>query len=299
MSQEQSTYSIPSVWQFVKTSLFVAIISAGICAIYFLIYESLSETPIPSPYDLQMVIYQTVFIVAINGLIHAGYRKRRTQNTYWFLFSTIVLLGVNLFMFLVLMDVRMMPSINEMEALYGVRKVPDVLLFLSAPIALVPCALGILMIPALVYKKVRNEVDNTVRPFQVESFRLFLTYSVIAAAIILINSTYFMLYKSSGGEMNEAFSYWTMIQMNLIMTGVASVLYMYLRAKMENGFAMYVILTICFTASVFFAGLPHPDGQPVYDESLWLNVPLSLISLFGELVGVPYVYSRLEKRSTD
>jgi hypothetical protein len=43
------------------------------------------------------------------------------------------------------------------------------------------------------------------------------------------------------------------------------------------------------------AGLSRVDGQPVFDESLILSIPIAIVSLTGELVGIPYFFKNLMK----
>lgn len=91
------------------------------------------------------------------------------------------------------------------------------------------------------------------------------------------------------------YTFWGMVQMTLVTTGIAVVLYLYITDTGKQGLTMYLILTICVTISGFLAGLPHPDGQPVYDDSLWLSVPLAAFSLIAEMVGIPLTVKFLRK----
>jgi hypothetical protein len=69
-----------------------------------------------------------------------------------------------------------------------------------------------------------------------------------------------------------------MMQMAFVLTAIGAMLYLYLRDNHKSSFIIYIILTVIIAWSAFLAGLPRLNGQPVYDQTLWLNIPLALLA---------------------
>lgn len=286
--------------EFLIVFAFTTLLAVVLTLVFFYLFDALSPLPIPNPIDYEYVIYQSLFIMLINGLTHAYWQRKADENTFGYLSSTLILAGFNLVIIFVLWDIRRMPSINEVKRLYGDSGVPDDLLWLSTPLVLVPALIGMFGIPY--FLRSRKQITQSTakrKVFQEKIIQLLKTYLLVAGLIITVNLIYYWAYQAIvDKEMQTDYSLDTMIQVNLVMTAIAALLYLYLLEYSENALSTYLLWTVIFTASAFLAGLPHPDGQPIYDESLWLNIPLALFSTLGELIGIPLVFKRLgdEKR---
>lgn len=288
--------ALPPWHRFLKSTLIILIIALTLNWMYYVLFKTTIKTPIPKPFGPNFILVQTVIAVLLNGYIHYYQRNYRIKNTFGFVMTIIILLIANLILCAFTWDIRMMPSINEMKRLYGEAHVPDILVNLSAPLALTPCILGMLGIPAIVYRKRSEQEVSLVKSYRSTAVQFVKVHLIVSTLIILANILYYGIYLSFGKHMpTGGFTLNTMVEMNLVTTAVAVVLYLYITDNGRQGLAIYIILTVCLTISTFLAGLPHPNGQPVYDDSLWLNIPLSAFSLIGETVGIPLVLKKLEK----
>ncbi len=283
-------------WQlFVKSTSLMLILALAVNLVYYLVFDLLIEVPIPAPYGLTSVFTHTTILILVNGYIHFKQRHNRKKNTFGYVSTLLMLLITNLVLCAFVYDIRMMPSINEMNRLYGEQRVPDILLLLSVPLAIIPSLFGIFGIPALIYRKLTQE-NNLVQTYRSKAYLFVKVYLILSSVLILVNIIYYSIYVRLGENMPlGGYTFWEMVQMTLVSTGLAVLLYLYITDSGKQGLTLYIILTICFTISGFLAGLPHPDGQPVYDESLWFSVPLTIFSLIVEMFGIPLAFKFLQK----
>jgi hypothetical protein len=295
MNQQPSDNSTPKLIHFIMAIAAVSAITVVVNLVYYYLWEMKTELPIPNPYTSTFIIVQTTVVVAISGMIHYWYRKRMLKSSFDYLSGLVLLFSVNAVFFYVQMDVRRLPSINEIKRLFGEAGAPEELLWLSAPIAASSALFGIFLIPLLTWRKVKSkEVKAKLRAYQLIAWRLVKSYITVATIIVCMNLLYYYLYERSGGRIPERrFSMETMLQMAWILTAVSAMLYLYLRDNAKNGLTIYLMLTIVIAYSAFLASLPNPNGQPIYDETLWLTIPLASFSLLGELVGIPYFFKDL------
>lgn len=284
----------PNWLTFIKSTSIMLLLALAVNLVYYFIFDLLAEVPIPAPFGITSIFIQTTMVILLNGFVHFKQRHSR-KNTFGYVSTLLILLIANLPFFIIFYDIRRMPSINEMIRLYGEERVPDILLLLSVPIAIFPCLFGIFGIPAFVYRKLKHE--NALVQTHRSSALLFLkVHLILSSLLILVNIIYSSIYIQLGDNMPlGGYTFWGMVQMTLVTTGIAVVLYLYITDTGKQGLTMYLILTICVTISGFLAGLPHPDGQPVYDDSLWLSVPLAAFSLIAEMVGIPLTVKFLRK----
>lgn len=283
-------------WQlFVKSTSIMLILALAVNLVYFLIFDLLVEVPIPAPFGLTSVFIHTAILILVNGYIHFKQRENRKKNTFGYVSTLLMLVITNLVLCAFVYDIRMMPSINEMNRLYGEQRVPDILLWLSVPLAIIPSLFGLFGIPAIIYRKLVHE-NNLVQSYRLKA-RLFVkVYLILSSVLILVNVIYYSIYIRLGENMpHGGFSFWEMIQMTLVSSGLAVLLYLYITDTGKQGLTLYIILTLCFTISGFLASLPHPNGQPIYDASLWLSVPLAIFSLIAEMIGIPLTFKYLKK----
>lgn len=273
------------------------LLALAVNLVYYFIFDLLVEVPIPAPFGVTSILIQTSIVILLNGFVHFKQRHNRKKNTFGYVSTLLILLIANLPFFTIFYDIRRMPSINEMIRLYGEERVPDILLLLSVPLAIIPCLFGIFGISGFVYRKLTHE--NALVQTHRSSALLFLkVHLILSSLLILVNIIYSSIYVQLGDNMPlGGYTFWGMVQMTLVTTGIAVVLYLYITDTGKQGLTMYLILTLCVTISGFLAGLPHPDGQPVYDDSLWLSVPLAVFSLIAEMVGIPLTVKFLRKFS--
>jgi len=296
MNGSYNTHSVPTWHIFVRSALIILIVAFLVNAIYYILFEVAVKTPIPAPYGLKFVLIQTTIVILVNCYIHYKQRISRKKNTFGFVNTLLTLVISNLVLCAFICDIRTMPSINELKRLYGEPRVPDILFALSAPAAIVPCLLGMFGIPAIVYRKRSEEEVSLVQSYRFKALQFVKVYLVISAILILANIIYYYAYIKLGKNMpTGGFSMDVMVEMTLVTTGVAVLLYIYITDNGRKALPMYIILTVCVTISTFLAGLPHPNGQPVYDDSLWLSVPLAALSMIAESFGIPLVFRNLEK----
>lgn len=295
MNSSPHPHSVPTWRIFVRSTFIILIIALVVNAIYYLLFKMAVKTPIPAPYGLKLVLIQTVIAMLLNGFIHYRQRTDRKKNTFSFVYTLLVLAITNMLFCAFTWDVGMMPSINEMKRLYGEPRVPGILFALSAPAALVPCLLGMFGIPALVYRKRSEEELNLVQSYRFKALQFVKVFLMISAILILANVLYYNAYVNFCNLSTGGFAMDIMIQMTLVTTAVAVLLYMYITDNGRKGLPIYIILTLCVTISTFQAGLPRPDGQPVYDESLWLSIPQAVLSMIAETFGIPRLFRKLEK----
>jgi hypothetical protein len=287
---------MPTWKAFVKSTLIILIIGLVVNTLYYILFGMAVKIPIPAPYGLKTVLIQTVIAVLLNGFIHYKQRITRNKNTFGFVYTLLVPAVINILFCAFMWDIRMMPSINEMNRLYGEPQVPDVLFGLSAPLAIIPCLLGMLGIPALVYSKRSAEESRLVQSYRSKALQLLKVHFIISMVLIVVNILFYNIYINLGENMPAGgFTYDVMVQMTLVTTGIAVLLYLYITDNGRKALSIYYILTVCITIAGFLAGLPHPNGQPVYDDSLWLNVPLAVFSFLAETFGIPFVFRKLEK----
>lgn len=280
---------------FVKSTTIMLLLALAVNFTYFLIFDLLVEVPIPAPYGLMTVIIHTTILILVNGYIHFKQQENRKKNTFGYVSTLLILVITNLVLCAFVYDIRMIPSINEMNRLYGEQRVPDILLLLSVPLAIIPSLFGIFGIPALIYRKLIQE-NNLVQSYRSKAYLFVKVYLILSSVLILVNIIYYSIYVRLGENMPlGGYTFWEMVQMTLVSTGLAVLLYLYITDTGKQGLTLYIILTLCFTISGFLAGLPHPNGQPVYDESLWLSVPLSIFSLIAEMIGIPLTFKFLKK----
>jgi len=297
MNNQNSVRSSVNLFDYLKAIVVVSVIATVVNLAYYHLWQFQTGIPVPSPYTDTHIIIQTIFVTVISGIVHIGHRKKREKSSFDYLSGLLILILINLAIFYVLMDVRRLPSINEIKRLFGDAGAPASLMWLSTPIALSSALFGIFMIPRLALKKVQNEERaSKIREYQTIARKLFQSYAIVCVIILCVNTLYYTLYVQLGGKMpSSGFSLSVMVQMALVLTAVAAMLYLYLRDNLKNGLAFYIMLTVIIAWSSFIAGLPRPSGQPVYDETLWLNVPIALFSAIGELVGIPYFFKDLMK----
>jgi hypothetical protein len=282
-------------WQiFVRSTLIILIVALMVNATYYILFGVMVETPIPEPFGLKYVLVQTLIVVLLNGYIHYQQRINRKKNTFGFLTAILTLTITNIVFCAFTLDVRTMPSINEMKLLYGEPNVPDILFSLSAPVAIVPCLLGMFAIPSIVYAKRSEEEVTLVQSYRSKIFQFAKVYLLLSAILILVSILYYYAYISLCNLSTGGFTMTETVQMTLVTTAVAVMLYIYITDNGRKGLPLYIVLSICITISTFLAGLPNPNGQPVYDESLWLSIPLAVFSLIAETFGIPIVFRNLE-----
>jgi hypothetical protein len=297
MNDQNSISSSASLFDYLKAIVIVSVIATVVNLAYYHLWQSLSGIPVPNPYTSTHIIIQTVFVMVISGIVHIGYRKKREKSSFDYLSGLLILILINLTIFYVLMDVRRLPSINEIKRLFGDAGAPATLLWLSAPIALSSALFGIFMIPKLALKKVEGKKsESKIKEYRKIARKLLQSYAIVCVIILCVNTLYYTLYVYLGGKLpSNGFSISVMVQMALVLTAVAAMLYLYLRDNLKNGLAFYIMLTVIIAWSAFLAGLPRPNGQPMYDETLWLNIPLAVFSAIGELVGIPFFFKDLMK----
>lgn len=296
MNKSPHPHTVPTWQAFLRSTLIILIIGLMVNTLYYVLFEMTVKIPIPEPYGLKFVLVQTIIVVLLNGFIHYKQRVARKKNTFGFVYTLLILAIVNLIFCTFTWNIGMMPSINEMNRLYGQPHVPDILFNLSAPAAVIPCLLGMFGIPAIVYAKRSPEEISLVQSYRSKALQFVKVHLIISIILILTNILYYNIYVNVDPTMpTGGFSYDIMLQMTLLTTGVAVLLYLYITDNGRKGLSIYIILTFCVTISTFLAGLPHPDGQPVYDDSLWLSIPLALFSLIAEMFGIPFVFRNLEK----
>ena len=153
------------------------------------------------------------------------------------------------------------------------------------------------MIPFLLSRKGKSDqMKSKIRSYQLIAIRLFRSYIIVTLIILSVNLLYYYLYKTLGGKIPQSgFSTEVMIQA-LVLTAVAAMLYLYLMDNTKNGKSIFFMLTIIIAYSTFLASLPSPEGQPIYDETLWLNIPIAIFSGVGELFGIPYFFKNRVKK---
>jgi hypothetical protein len=222
-------------------------------------------------------------------------RVQRVKNSFGFVYYVLVLLVVNGFIYMFSAGIEMNMSLNDKIRLYGAKEIPAILHGLLAPLAIGPSLLGIFGIPAMVYQGQRNSETERLRSYREKAMTGLKVCGLVSLISLIAHFTYYFLYVSLGENLPVGnFSIAELFQIVPVMTAVAVILYIYITDTGKKGMAIYWILTFCFAWSGFLAGLPHPEGQPVYDDSLWLSVPLAIISMTCEMFVIPYVFRRLE-----
>ena len=277
------------------TTIVLAIISINVE--YFHYWENNVDIPIPDPFTENFIIYQSFFVVIINGFIHFSLREKKYKSSFEYVKWIVILLIANTFICFVATNIQMMPSINEIKRLYGTNGVPHSLYWLSIPIALISSLLsifGIHYLAILFQRKKQNQ--SKIKEYQIITLNLFKSYLLVVLIILTVNFLYYQMYIQLGGALpKQGFHLTDLLQMTFVLTAIAAILFLYFRDNSENGLSIYIILTLIISFSSFMAGLSREDGQPVFDETLVLNVPISLVSLVGELVGIPYFFKNLMK----
>jgi hypothetical protein len=295
MNNSPNSQSLPTWKYFARSTSIILIVALMLNATYFILFEMMVNTPVPEPYGLQFVLIQTIIVVLLNGYIHYQQRINRKKNTFGFLTAILTLTITNMVFCAFTLDVRTMPSINEMKLLYGEPGVPDILFLLSAPVAIVPCLLGMFGIPAIVYATRSEEEANLVQSYRSRVLQFVKVYLLLSVVLIIVSFLYYYAYINLCNLSTGGFTMVETVQMTLVTTAVAVMLYIYITDNGRKGLPLYIVLSICITISTFLAGLPNPNGQPVYDESLWLSIPLAVFSLIAETFGIPLVFRNLEK----
>ncbi len=288
--------TVPEWYKFVKSTFIIFIITVAINATYYYLFDLLVKTPIPEPYSLIAVCIQTLIVVLLNGFIHYKQRVNRNKNTFGYVSTIIILLATNLVFCIVTMDIRRTPSINEMIRLYGVQLVPDILLFLSVPIAIFSFIGGMFGIPAIINKKRSEDEVNLAQTYRMSALQFLKVHLIISILLIVANILYFSIYSNLVKNVSDSnFSLVPMVQMTLVTTALAILLYIFISEYGKQGLSVYIMLSFCFTIAAFLTSLPRPNGQPIYDNSLWLHIPLAIFSLIAEIFGIPYLYRNLER----
>ncbi len=280
------------------TSSLIAGVAAVMLALgYYLIWDMSTDIPIPEIYSLKYVGYQCLFFTIVNGIIHYKFIDKRYNNSFQYIKWILVLLIANITFCYVSMSIRMLPSINEIKRLYGDAGMPNLIYSLSVPISLIGSLVTMLGIPYFLNRNGAPKADkDRIKEYHTIAYKLFQSYLIVVAIILVVNVSYYQLYLKTGGVMpSNGYSLGVLIQMTFALTAVAAMLFLYLRDHSENGLSIYVIFTAIVAISAFMAGLPRVDGQPVLDDTIWLNLPITLVSLAGELIGIPYFFKNLMK----
>jgi len=298
MNTNKLLHPSPKLSQYIVAIVIVTVITAAITMGYYFLWDISSSTPIPEPYTLEYVGYQSVFFMVVNGLIHTGFRNKKHLSSFEYLKWLLVLVLANVVVCYITMNIQIIPSINEIKRLYGSDGiVPPVLFSLSVPIAFISALLGMFAIPYFTWRSKRNPYQATIKGYHDVALKLFKAYLIVVGLILIVNLTYYQLYIAYGGEMpQEGFSRYVMIQMAFVLTAIAAMLFLYLRDNSSNGLFIYIVLTGIISYSAFLAGLSRVDGQPLFDNTLWLNIPIAVVSTVGELVGIPYFFKNLMKK---
>jgi len=297
MSKSKLLLATPNLFDFFIAIVIVSVITAGITMGYYYLWDISSNIPIPDPYTLEYIGYQSVFFGVVNGLIHIGFRSKKHINSFEYLKWLLVLIIANIVICYIVMNIQIMPSINEVKRLYGeAGKVPRELYTLSVPIGLFSAMFCMVGIPYFTWRKRTNPHQNSIKEYHAITYRLIKSYLIVVTLILIVNLTYYQFYLEFGGEIpKQGFSIGVMIQMAFVLTGIAAMLFLYLRDNAKNGLFFYIILTVIISYSAFLAGLSRENGQPLFDNTLWLNIPIAVVSAIGELVGIPFFFKNLMK----
>ena len=149
--------STPTIIHFLVALVIVSIGVASINMGYYFLWDLNSTIPIPDPYTLEYVGYQSIFIALVNGLIHYGFRNKTKLSSFEYLKWILILVLANAAICYVAMNIQIMPSINEVKRLYGASgKVPSALFSLSIPIALLSSISGMFAIPYFLWRNKRD-----------------------------------------------------------------------------------------------------------------------------------------------
>jgi hypothetical protein len=147
MRNPSAEINIPGQLDFFKSTILFVLIAVIINVLYYHIWQILTGIPIPKPYTTTPIIVQTLVAIGLSGIVHYAYREKRTKSAFDYLSGLLILVLINAAIFYVLMEVRRLPSINEIKRLFGVAGAPESLLWLSVPIALSSASFGVFLTP--------------------------------------------------------------------------------------------------------------------------------------------------------